>query len=729
MKKSLKISLAAGLTCGLAGIASGQTFSSGPIAVAIPDSPTVQTSITVAGGPVVTGDVDIRLNITHTFDGDLDIVVIVPGGTEYIHLSTDNGSGGDNFSDTIFDQDAAASIVGSAAPFAGSFRPEGGLATFAAGSILPISGLTPVANLDSLNGRDSNGTWTLRIDDDAGGDVGTINEWAVILLGTNDPIPPSVTLTLSPNNGAVGTSILATAAFTSGANPPSTGVTVSLDASTIDGGTVTLLDDGMGPDAAIDNVYSGNVVVGPAASLGVQTLTVTAADDVPRSATASATFQVRPPAAANDLCQNATLISGPFPVATAGDFIEGNAIPPEAPASCQTSSNYTVWYKVVGAGDRVRIRTDPAVATGNNVADPIVSVYESADGSCSSLTQVACDDDSGVGLHADVTTNFLTAGTTYYIQVGKFLTTAPAAGATLGIFIEQLVSTGACCVTGSCSVLSAADCQAAGGLYLGNDALCVTPGEYVSDGTAGSFEDISATGTPLTLGDDANVNIPIGFSFTHYSAAFTDVFVGSNGLLTFGVGSNVFTNTAIPSVALPNNAIYPYWDDLNPALGGTVVYQNLGTSGFDLRLIVQYTAVPQFGLPADANTFQAVLFESGEVEFRYGVLGTPNDLVTIGFENADGTVATSFVRDDVVSTGVRAILTDDTDNCGTGGCDSDITSCRADQDGDEDIDSDDITLFFSNFENGDSCGDQDGDDDVDSDDITIFFSRFEAGGC
>ena len=69
--------------------------------------------------------------------------------------------------------------------------------------------------------------------------------------------------------------------------------------------------------------------------------------------------------------------------------------------------------------------------------------------------------------------------------------------------------------------------------------------------------------------------------------------------------------------------------------------------------------------------------------------------------------------------------------CTGGGpaCASDLTACRADQDGDEDIDSDDINIFFSNFEGGDSCGDQDGDDDVDSDDINIFFGRFEAGGC
>lgn len=57
------------------------------------------------------------------------------------------------------------------------------------------------------------------------------------------------------------------------------------------------------------------------------------------------------------------------------------------------------------------------------------------------------------------------------------------------------------------------------------------------------------------------------------------------------------------------------------------------------------------------------------------------------------------------------------------------TGCTADQDGDGDVDSDDINIFFAAFENADSCGDQDADDDVDSDDINIFFAYFEQGGC
>jgi len=46
-----------------------------------------------------------------------------------------------------------------------------------------------------------------------------------------------------------------------------------------------------------------------------------------------------------------------------------------------------------------------------------------------------------------------------------------------------------------------------------------------------------------------------------------------------------------------------------------------------------------------------------------------------------------------------------------------------------DIDSDDIVRLFSNFADGDVCGDQDGDEDVDSDDLNVFFGRFETGGC
>lgn len=53
--------------------------------------------------------------------------------------------------------------------------------------------------------------------------------------------------------------------------------------------------------------------------------------------------------------------------------------------------------------------------------------------------------------------------------------------------------------------------------------------------------------------------------------------------------------------------------------------------------------------------------------------------------------------------------------------------CPADLDGDSDVDSDDITIFFAAWDAGESGGDFDGDGDTDSDDISAFFARWDSG--
>ncbi len=297
------------------------------------------------------------------------------------------------------------------------------------------------------------------------------------------------------------------------------------------------------------------------------------------------------------------------------------------------------------------------------------------------------------------------------------------------------VPTGACCAATGCSILSEAECATAQGDYLGDLSTCEEPGNYSLALGSGQFSDIADVGTEILQADDTNVNVPIGFTFNFFGTDYTDAFIGSNGYVSFGAGFNTFFNTAIPSVAIPNNAAYALWDDFNFAAspGAKCYHATLGTAGVDLRFVAQWTNVPQFAAdPAVSfNTFQAILYENGNIEYRYGAVdGFPTGDATIGIENADGTVAVS-ADGDTIGTGGNsydATFTPGSSNC-VGGCASDITDCRADQDGDEDIDSDDINLFFAAFEAGDSCGDQDGDDDVDSDDINIFFAAFENGGC
>ncbi len=67
-------------------------------------------------------DVNVTINITHTNDEDLDIFLMLPTARD--RASTDNGNGGDNYTNTIFDDAAGISITAASPPFTGTFRPE-----------------------------------------------------------------------------------------------------------------------------------------------------------------------------------------------------------------------------------------------------------------------------------------------------------------------------------------------------------------------------------------------------------------------------------------------------------------------------------------------------------------------------------------------------------------------------------------------------------------------------
>ena len=107
-------------------------------------------------------DVNVQLTISHTRDQDLDVYLISPDGTR-VELFTDVGGNGDHFTGTILDDQASVSITAGAAPFVGTYRPEGSLA--------------------ALNGRNALGTWTLEITDDQWLYSGTLHGWSITITG------------------------------------------------------------------------------------------------------------------------------------------------------------------------------------------------------------------------------------------------------------------------------------------------------------------------------------------------------------------------------------------------------------------------------------------------------------------------------------------------------------------------------------------------------------------
>ncbi len=143
------------------------SFDSADVPVTISDgaASTITSTLDIGAGVSIT-DLNIQLNISHTWDADLDIKLTSPLGTEVI-LTSGNGGSSDNYTDTLFDDEAGTSITSGSAPFTGSFAPEGMLSDF--------------------DGESSFGTWTLTISDTATGDGGSLNSWTIFACGS--PIP------------------------------------------------------------------------------------------------------------------------------------------------------------------------------------------------------------------------------------------------------------------------------------------------------------------------------------------------------------------------------------------------------------------------------------------------------------------------------------------------------------------------------------------------------------
>lgn len=167
---------------------------------------------------------------------------------------------------------------------------------------------------------------------------------------------------------------------------------------------------------------------------------------------------------------------------------------------------------------------------------------------------------------------------------------------------------------------------------------------YTASATTFDFEDISATGTLVSLDDDVfSPLIALPFNFDFFGSAKTGLFICSNGFLSFTGINPSFVPTSIPNANTPNDLIAGWWNDLLPPAGGTITFQTLGEPG-SLRFIVQFTDIPhfEFGNPV---TFQFKLYEgSNHIEVHYLSVPSDGDTHVAGVENAAGNVGVQFFR-------------------------------------------------------------------------------------
>ncbi len=123
-----------------------------------PNAATVTESIINIPDNKVIADINVTINLFHTWDGDLEIKLVGPDNTE-VMLSDQNGFSGSNYTGTVFDDDASVNISSGSAPFTGSFIPDG--------------------DLNDFNGLSSAGDWTLVITDLFNVDGGSLLDWTI----------------------------------------------------------------------------------------------------------------------------------------------------------------------------------------------------------------------------------------------------------------------------------------------------------------------------------------------------------------------------------------------------------------------------------------------------------------------------------------------------------------------------------------------------------------------
>lgn len=108
----------------------------------------------------------VCFNIDHNWLSDLDIYLQGPNG-QFMELTTDNGSNGDDYINTCFTPDATLPITyisppASGAPYTGTFQAEG-----------------VWSDLWSSADNPTNGEWNLLLIDDANGFQGTLLDWTI----------------------------------------------------------------------------------------------------------------------------------------------------------------------------------------------------------------------------------------------------------------------------------------------------------------------------------------------------------------------------------------------------------------------------------------------------------------------------------------------------------------------------------------------------------------------
>ena len=149
---------------------------------------------------------------------------------------------------------------------------------------------------------------------------------------------------------------------------------------------------------------------------------------------------------------------------------------------------------------------------------------------------------------------------------------------------------------------------------------------YVGESTAPGFDpDLEPQAIPLALGDDDAERVVLPFAFPYFDKVYSEVFVHSDGNVTFEEPEASSTSRSFARMAAGPPRISPLFTDLDPSRAGAAVSVFLGAN----RVVVTWRDVPEFRFVGTGRrqTFQLALHQDGGIEFHYASINLTDIVV------------------------------------------------------------------------------------------------------
>jgi uncharacterized protein (TIGR03437 family) len=150
----------------------------------------------------------------------------------------------------------------------------------------------------------------------------------------------------------------------------------------------------------------------------------------------------------------------------------------------------------------------------------------------------------------------------------------------------------------------------------------------------------AAAGLPqAALDDDDTRRIDLPFTFPFFGASYNQVWVNSDGNLTFTAGDSASTQRSLGRMTAGPPRIAPLFEDLNPGqtAGGVRVLAEAA------RVVVSWVKVPEYSSTGAGTpqTFQVKLYPDGRIEFSYS--GASPGSAVVGISPGNLTPPTTLV--------------------------------------------------------------------------------------